>query len=200
MKRYGILQPTATSPAQSPTEPISLEEAKQYVKFIEASPADPAEEALLSTIITAAREHAETEQGRDLVQKQWDLSIDAFLEAEIQLRENLQTVDLVTYKDSAGATTTMTEGTDFITDLVRGTIMPPYNETWPTFDPWPSSAILIRFTCNPPATPAHILTAMKMLIAHWYENRGPLAPAGQQTEMPYAVTKLLEMGSRKSVK
>lgn len=200
MKTYGILKLTETSPAQSPAEPITLEDAKQFVKFIESSPADQAEELLLETLITAARETAEIMQGRDLVEKQWDLTIDAFMAQEITLREHLKTVDLVTYKDSAGATVTMAEGTDFIVDLVRGMIMPPYNETWPTFDPWPSSAITIRFTCAPPSIPSHIMTGMQMLIAHWYEHREAVNIGNITTELPWGASVLLNLGSNKFVK
>jgi uncharacterized phiE125 gp8 family phage protein len=199
MKTYGILKLTATSPAQVPTEPITLAEAKQFVKFIEASPADPAEEYLLEVIISAAREIAETIQGRDLVEKQYDLVLDTFVEPELRLRDHLQSVDLVSYKDSDGLTTTMVEDTDFIKDVDRGLILPPYDETWPEFTPWPSSAVLVRFTVSPPAVPSHVVAGIKLLVAHLYENRTPVNIGNIVNELPFAVKTLLEMGARNSV-
>lgn len=104
MVGYGSLNLTSSSPQQSFTEPLTLAEVKAYLLIPDRSPADDAEDDLLEGMITAAREEAETQQGRDLVEKQWDLSLDYF-PCEIRLRAPLQSVDLVKYKNSDGVET-----------------------------------------------------------------------------------------------
>lgn len=202
---YGSLNLTETSPPQSFIEPLSLETVKNFLKVPIVSPADTAEDAELSMFITAAREQAEILQGRDLVQKQWDLHQDYWPSYRIELRRPLVSVDLVQYKDSTGTVTTMTENTDYIVDTNKqpGLICPPYNGTWPTFAPWPSSSILIRFTSGYAPTSsfwsdtgARIKNGMLLLISSWYNQRLPFERgAGAIQEYPFAVTSCLSYGS-----
>ena len=97
---------------------------------------------------------AEYFQGRDLVLKQWDLHIDFWIDYFIKLRDNLISVDLFQVRNSDGTYNTLIEDTDFIVDTSKspGLVAPPYNQMWFTFTPWPSSAILIRFSCGIPHT------------------------------------------------
>jgi len=173
MAEHGSIVLTVTSPVQSYTEPITLAEAKAWLRLPEYSPTDAAADAMVSDLITAAREQAEMYQGRDLVAKQWDLALDYFTGLEICLREPLDSVDLVTYKDSAGASHTLAENTDYIVDLGRALIMPPYGESWPTFTPWPSSAVTVRFTTSGAAVSQSVLTGMKLLVMGWHSGRVP---------------------------
>jgi len=92
-------------------------------------------------LITGAREQAEILQGRDLIRKQWDLSIDYWSQFSVFLRAPLISVDLAQYKTSAGVVTPMVENTDFIVDTNKqpGMVIPPYNKTWPIFAPCTTS-------------------------------------------------------------
>jgi uncharacterized phiE125 gp8 family phage protein len=145
---FGSLALTETSPPQSFSEILTLAEVKSYLRLPDRSPADEGEDDELTSLIVAAREQAEILQGRDLIRKQFDLSLDYWNNYRIELRDPLASVDRFQYKDSNGTVTAMAEGTDFIVDTSRhpGFVAPPYNKTWPTFATWPSSAILIRFT------------------------------------------------------
>lgn len=207
MKNYGSLQLTEASPAQSFAEPMALGELRHYLKLETPSPSDAEEDALLNTYITTAREVAEIFQGIDLISKQWDLHLDWFYEGEIELRQPLTSVDLINYKDSDGNTTAMTENTDYIVDLVRGIVLPPYGLTWPNFTPWPSSAILCRFTSGYSTTHQfwsdtgkRILSGMKLLIALWYEERLPFKELGNISEIPYGVQALLGFGAKHNIR
>ena len=148
LSAFGSLTLTEASPPQSFSEILTLAEVKSYLRLPDRSPADQAEDDELTSLIVAAREQAEILQGRDLIRKQFDLSLDYWNNYRIELRDPLASVDLFQYKDSTGAVTVMAEDTDFIVDTSRhpGFVSPPYNKTWPTFATWPSSAILIRFT------------------------------------------------------
>lgn len=208
---YGTLNLTESSPAQSFTEPFTVAEAKTFLNLPARLEVDEEEDALIEAMIVAARESAEIIQGRDLVQKQYDLSLDYWRDYRVELRPHLASVDLVRYKDSNGATTDLVENTDFIVDTSKhpGILTPAYNHTWPAFTPWPSSAILIRFTAGLTSSHsfwsdagARVRMGMRYLIAHWFENRNAFERgAGRDvTEFPYTVTQLLQMGAIRRAK
>lgn len=169
-----ILELTATSPVQSYSEPLSLAEVKEYLKISDPSPVDSEFDNELNDFIQGAREQAEMFQGRDLVQKQWDLSLDCFPYCEIELRRPLLTVDLVRYRNSDGTYTTLVEGTDYVVDYAHGWITPVYGGQWPRPSYWPSAAVLVRFTAGVlNRVPQLVKLGMLMLIADWFNNRLP---------------------------
>lgn len=203
MRCYGNLSLTVQSPAQSFTEPLTLAEVKAFLGLPERSPADDAEDSMLEGFITAAREQAEVLQNRDLVEKQYDLTLDYF-PCEIELRTPLLSVDLGQYVDLGGVERVMTEGTHYLVDLRRGLVLPPVGGSFPSVALWPSSAILWRFTSGMSATDAfwndagaRVKVGMKHLISHWYNGRLPFEMGGgmQPAEMPYTVTALLSTGA-----
>jgi uncharacterized phiE125 gp8 family phage protein len=205
VKTHGTIELTDSSPAQSFCEPLSLDEVREFLHIVESSPENTEEQAMLEGFIIAAREQAEFQQGIDLTEKQYDLHLDCF-PCEIDLGYPLRSVDLVQYMDSDGDTTTMTEGADYIVDDVRGLVLPPYGESWPSATLWPSSAILVRFTRgyseNHPfwsSAGQRILIGMKMLITGWHEGRYPFSANGTPGEYPYGVTMLLSAGARNKV-
>jgi uncharacterized phiE125 gp8 family phage protein len=212
-RSYGTLQLTVTSPPQSFAEPLSVARLKGYL-HIEQD--DPTHDDDLELFIPAAREQAEIFQNRDLVQKQWDLYLDRFVPCddlnyrhhrhhhhEIELRSPLNSVDLVQYRDSDGAYTALVEDTDYVADLVRGLIVPASGKTWPSFTPWPSSAVLVRFnsgisTSDPfwASSGARVMVGMKLLISAWFNNRLPFGRGESvAAEYPFTVTSCLSYGA-----
>ncbi len=205
---YRSLNLTDASPGQSFVEPLSLSEVKSFLNIEESSPADSTDDVMLEAMIPAARELAEIFQGYDLVRKQWDLNLDYFRPYRVELRAPLVSVDLVQYRDSNGAYTSLTENTDYIVDVAKrpGQVMPAYNKSWPSFTPWPSSAVLFRFTSGRLITDpfwsdagSRIKVGMRYLISGWYENRLP-ATFGKLEEVPYTISALLGYGALRSVR
>lgn len=212
MNCYGTLRLLETSPVQSFAEPLTVAELRQFLAIptlAETSPVtvDPVDDEI-ALLITAAREQAEGRFGRDLVPKQYEMALDYWLGYEIPLRAPLVSVDSVMYTDSDGNVTTMAEGTDYVVDTVKhpGLIMPPYNKTWPTFTPSPSSAIRVQFTSGYAAgaafwsdSGARLKAGMKLLIGEWFENRLPLsydiASGGQKSTVLDRIDALLSAGS-----
>lgn len=204
---YGTLNLTQLSPAQNFVEPLTPEIMFNYMR-IPVADEESEEYNLLLVLISAAREQAEIAQNKDLVLKQWDKTHDYWPSYRIETRTPLVSVDLVQYTDSNGNITVMQEGTgqtDYVVDTSKqpGIITPPYNGVWPTFTPWPTSALLFRFTSgytNQDAfwrdAGARIKTGMKLLISNWYNNRMPFEiGAGAMEEYPYAVSSCLSYGS-----
>lgn len=205
---YGSVSLTETSPPQSFVEPLDVAEVGAYLRFSEADLADPGMESELTGFIIAAREQAEIFQGRDLVRKQSDLSRDFWPywpNPQIKLRPPLISVDLVQYRDSTGAVTTLTENTDYIVDTAKqpGIIIPPYNSTWPAFTPWPTSAILVRYSSGVAADSAfwsdagaRVKVGMKYLISAWFTNRLPFVTGiTAANEYPMSITSCLSQGA-----
>lgn len=203
--RYGTLNLTVQSPVATFQEPLNLAEVADFLR-IEAPEEDTAENNQLLAFIAGARNQAEILQEKDLIRKQWDLSFDYWPGYRIETKTPLVSVDLVQYKDSDGNVTALTEGVNYIVDNLKspGIIMPPWNGTWPTFTPWPSSALLFRFTsgyaCDDPfwaESGPLIKTGMKLLISHWFNNRIPFeVGAGAIAAYDYGVTSCLSYGAK----
>ena len=198
---YSSINLTESSPVQSFEEPLSVAELIEYLRL----PENTDEVETIQAMILAAREQAEILQGRDLVRKQWDLSLDYWPSGPIELRGPVSSVDLLRYRDSGGAYTSMTENTDYIVDTAKqpAIVVPGYNTAWPMFTPWPSSAILVRYTGGLAADSAwwsdagaRVKIGMKLLISGWFNSRIPWAiGAGGRSEFPFAVTQCLSQGS-----
>jgi uncharacterized phiE125 gp8 family phage protein len=195
---YGSLELTETSPPQSFVEPLMLAEMQSYLNLPEGN----TEGDTLQALIAAARATAEVFQGRDLVRKQWDLHFDYWPAPFIALRAPLFSVDLVKYRDSGGAYTTLAENTDYVVDLNKkpGGIAPPWGHTWPAHTPWPSSSILVRFTSGLAADAVfwsdagqRVKVGMRMLIAEWFSNRIPFG--FRVEELPFKITACLGWGA-----
>jgi len=161
---------------------------------------DTGEDAYLSAIITAAREYCEGFQNRAYITQSWELSFDYWPHCTIIdiPRGNLQTIDSISYKDSLGNVTTLTENTHFLVSNrgILGRISPPYAKFWPPFVPFPLDAIVIEFTCgygdSPSDVPAKVIQAMKLLVSHWYENRVPLIETAKPPkELEFTLSALL---------
>lgn len=206
MQTIGTLTLIGSSPATAYDEPISVSEMAHYLSLPETL--NYAEESQLAVMIAAARDQAEQCQNRDLVLKQWEMNHDYFWTEEIELRSGLVSVELVKYKDSDGNETTLVENTDYLVDTKKepGLIMPTYGNTWPSFTPWPSSAVTIQFTSGKTSTSVFwtgghgqkIKIGMMMLVSEWYNNRLPQsysAAAGGTGEFD-PIVRLLSSGAR----
>lgn len=193
-KTYGRLELTVTSPVQTFVEPLDIDaDVKPYLQM-DANH----EDTVIQGLMIAAREIAEEENGRDFVSKQYDLTLDRWPD-ELRLRSPLASVDSFSWKDASGTSTTMTAGTNYVVDLVRGLMVPPWGAIWPMRAPlYPSGAITVRFTTAAAPLPATVKHGMLMLIRHWFDQRIPFEIArGTMQELPYGVRRLFESGSRR---
>jgi uncharacterized phiE125 gp8 family phage protein len=188
-------------------EPITTDEAVHYMRIGTPSTADS---AFITGLIKSARKYCENLQHRAYITQTWEMSLNKFPCAyndrlnnvkksdviEIPMG-NLQTVDSVTYTDSANVAHTLAENTDYIVSTrgVLGKISPPYNGLWPTSELAPLDPVVIRFTCGyglAVAIPETIKQAMYMLIDYWYNNRDAAAQT-VSSEIAFSVKALLAM-------
>jgi uncharacterized phiE125 gp8 family phage protein len=202
MKTYGELR---LSPNQEFTEVLTKDDVRTWLG---AAPPDPedqsAQDALLDSLIVAARSVAEQAQHVDLVEKQWDYHLDmwpGYPDQAIELRYPLVSVDKFKYTDSQNIVHTMVEGVNYVVDTARGVVTPPWGQIWPLFAPRPSSAIYIQFTSGYTSDDPywqdigrHVLQGMRLLITGWHEGRFPFGR--QVLEVPYGPSALLSYGAR----
>ncbi|WP_407312056.1 head-tail connector protein [Desulfosporosinus sp. SB140] len=178
-------------------EPLSLQEVKDYLRV--DNDTDTTGDNYLSALMTAAREYCEGFQNRAYITQTWQMSFDYWPSYVINIpRGNLQTINSVSYKNSAGAVTPLTEILQYVVSTrgVLGRISPPYAQPWPPFIPFPLDAVVIEFVCGygdtAESVPEKVKQAMKLLVSHWYENRTPLTELRQApAEIAFTVSALL---------
>jgi len=155
------------------------------------------EASLLDSLEKAARRRVETVCRRALINQTWRLKLDAFPAAsEIRLPyAPLSSVTSVEYVDTGGTTQTMsTDDYTADTESEPGRITLAYAASWPTTRGI-ENAVIITYVAGYGTAgsnvPDGLLTAIKMLAAHWYEFRLPIVTGTIVAKVPLAVESLL---------
>jgi len=180
-----------TPPAE---EPVSLADAKAHLR-VDISDDD----ALIATLIKAARELFENYTRRALVTQTWDLVLDAFpAERELELpRPPLQSVTSITYKEADGSVQTFPTS-EYVVDTsgMFGRVVLKSASTWPSVQLWPAGAVTVRFVAGyggASGVPQAAKHAILLMVAYWYENREAVAvqPGVIAKELPMAYERLM---------
>jgi uncharacterized phiE125 gp8 family phage protein len=152
-------------------EPISLDEAKLHLKVDGAD-----DNALITALITTARQLAERETGRAFITQTWQMYLDA-APAEIEIpKPPLQSVTAITVIDDEGAETVVS---DTLYDVDASQNSPGRVKlkswcSWPTHREFASFIIEFKAGYGDAATdvPETLKQGILQLVAHLYENRG----------------------------
>ncbi|WP_217639403.1 head-tail connector protein [Aneurinibacillus thermoaerophilus] len=177
-------------------EPLSLEEAKMHLR-VEYDD----EDAMIQSLIRAAREYCENFQRRAYVSQVWELYLDTF-PAQIELpRPPLLSVEAITYRDAKGEQHTLSPDAYIIDAATEpGRV---FITSAPKIALFPASPVTIRFVAGyePVITdgntdyaagvPDAVKQAMRLLIGHWYENREAVTIGQMPTAVPFSVEALL---------
>jgi len=190
MLSFSLLTPPAV-------EPVLLADAKQQARIDTT-----ADDALVSNLITGARQWGEKFTGRALITQTWQLAIDLLPDATekwwdgerqgpitgldsvntISLpRAPLQSVTSVQYFDNAD-TPTVWPASNYFVDTVRepGRLALRLGAVWPVPQRL-TNGIVITYVAgygnDGASVPETIKTALRQLVAHWYEHRGDAATA-----------------------
>lgn len=154
MKFSITTQPTGTAI-------VSLADMKEFLRVEHTD-----EDTTISSIIDAAVQAAQDYTGRHFVSSGFSLYIDSFYNVEIPM--GIATISAVTYFDSAGDSQTLSVDkyySDFQREPGRIAFIDP-----PSTDTDRFNAVAIAGTLGETALPP-IVHAIKMLAAHFYENR-----------------------------
>lgn len=172
-------------------EPVTLAEAKAHLKLD-----TDADDALITTLIAAARARAEWHTGRALITQSWTLWLDAWPQVIALPLPPLQAVTSVTTYGRDGAAHVLDASTYFV-DTIAGRIALKDGHAPPT-DLRRLNAVAVAFTAGYGSAaadvPAPLREAILELITFLYEHRGE-APADLPLEClallaPYRMLKL----------
>ena len=175
-------------------EPVTLNEAKLHCR-VDVD----ADDNLITSLIIAARQLAETFTGRAFVTQtiQYDLTHWPSRRAIHLPRPPLQTVSSVTWWDTDGNDTILTAGTDYLVDNAPtfGKVLLPNGESWPNETLYPVHPVRVEYVAGyglAVAVPEYIKAAIKLIVGNWYENREAVLPHHiRATELPIGVQSLL---------
>ncbi|MFC1456272.1 head-tail connector protein [Microvirga arabica] len=167
-------------------EPVSLAEMKAYLRVDDD---DSAQDDLISGLIKASRLMIEAVSRRILIEQSWRVVLDRWLRDGVLLLplSPLIAVDSIGIADVSGTLTELPDDAfeaDGLSDLPRIAV-PDAPEPGK-----PRNGIVIAlragYGATPEAVPATLKLAIRILVAHWFENRGDVA--GSQILPPQALS------------
>jgi len=174
-----------TAPA---VEPVALDEAKAFLR-VEHSDDD----AVIAALVAGSRIHVEAQTRRALITQNWRMSIDAWpQDGRLLVRPApLQTLDAARVYDFEGVAHQV-DTQAFVADLANSALI---------FAPWALPApgrlaagievdVTAGYGDGALDVPEALRQAIRLLTAHWYENRG-LAAVGTVTVLPSTVAALI---------
>jgi uncharacterized phiE125 gp8 family phage protein len=159
---------------QPSEEPVSLIEAKLHLRvdFDE-------DDTLIASLISAARQAAETLTGRQFVNARWKLVLDGFPPCAIALAKcPVQSVVAINYLDMNSSVQTMPASTYTVdTACEPARITPVFGQVWPTSLPQ-IGAVSVTFDAGygaAPDVPEGIKSWIKLRLGSLYTHREEMA-------------------------
>ncbi len=172
-----------TPPAE---EPVSLAEAKQHLRVDSGD-----DDLLIGSLISAARQAAETKTGRQLITARWKLVLDAFPgpslmqsatgasfslpgHAILLAKCPVQSVVSIEYLDMNGTTQVM-PASDYVLDAAcePARLTPAFGKTWPSTLPQ-MGAVSVTFDAGygtASAVPEGLKSWIKLRVGSLYGHR-----------------------------
>ncbi len=180
---------SATLLAAPAAEPLSLAEAKAYLRV-----EHEADDAVIGALVTAARMQVEALTRCALMSQTWRFVRDVW-PADGRLRLNMgplqSIVALRTYDESGAAH--VYDAASFVLDKAALVIAAP-----PFALPLPGRShagieldLRLGFGDGAGNVPEPLRYALRMLVAHWYENRGLVAIGASVAMIPSTVNALI---------
>lgn len=147
------------------------------------------EDALVSALITAARERCEHEIGRAIITQTWERVLDAFPDDDDILlgMPPVQSIESVKYIDTAGVERTASGASYLLDDKDQGWVILANGSTWPDIADT-ANAVRVRFVSGwtaPSAVPESIKLWIKLHVGEWYFSR-EVASDKPRVELEYA--------------
>ncbi|MBI1204003.1 MAG: hypothetical protein GC182_15990 [Rhodopseudomonas sp.] len=174
-----------TAPA---VEPLTLAEAKAFLR-VEAGDDDD----LIDALIASARLHIEAQTRRALITQSWRITADAWpADGRLAVRPApLQALSAARVYDFDGVAQTV-DPQAFVPDIAASQFA---FAPWALPQPGQIAAgieldVIVGYGNAAADVPEPLRQAIRLLIAHWYENRG-LATVGAVTVLPTTVAALI---------
>ncbi len=199
MNKIELITPPVVSP-------ITVTEAKEHIKLDSDVTVD---DVLIQALINAAVNYGQLRNGRQYITATYDYFLDRFPAQEIELPLSpIQSITSIKYIDEDGATQTWSSA-EYESDLKNpvARIRPVSTATYPaTKDVY--NAVTVRFVAGfgdaGSDCPDAQISALKLLFAHFYENREALNKFASKNFMdipiPAAVNLLFNLENVRGVK
>ena len=172
-------------------EPVSLADAKHFLRVEHDDDDD-----VISALIAAARVHVEVKTRRALIDQTWRLTRDVWPASRRLpiVPVPLQEVTAIRVFDADGVPHAL-DVDDFAIDRLSAPAVLAFARSAMRAPGKLASGIEIDIVAGygdePDAVPGPLRQAIRMLVAHWYENRGVIAASGEVASMPVSVASLL---------
>jgi uncharacterized phiE125 gp8 family phage protein len=175
-----------TAPA---AEPLLVDDARAFLRVEHDD-----DDAVIAALIAAARSHVEALTRLGLITQTWRIMRDCWPgDGRIKPRLGpLQSVSAARVYDEAGIARSI-DASHFVVDRAAGVIASP---GWSLPQPGRAVAgieldVVVGFGAGASDVPQVLLQAIRMLIAHWYENRGLIAIGSSVAMMPPSVNAMI---------
>lgn len=173
-------------------EPVSLDDAKAYLRLDSDD-----EDALVTTLVTAARLHVEGTTGRALLTQSWRLVLDDWPSVGL-LRlpvGPLQSLTAITAYDINGDPVTLsTDGALWDAQAAPSLLyLPAGFGDGVVLRPFQAIEIdyVAGYGTDPADVPATLRQALLLLVAYWFENRDAVVLAGSGSVIPSGFDQLV---------
>lgn len=193
------MRPQYSISAQPNSEPIALNQASEHLRVDSTE-----DQTYIRDLISVAREYFDALTGRSSATTSYVLTAETWEDLFCQTgrinntsayviplyRTPLLTVESIKYyaPDASSLTTINAGDYRVITGAEPGMIQ--FKDSPPSVDDR-IDAIQIAFTAGSDCAPAMCKHAIRMLVAHFYENRTPIAFASS-SEIPFTLKSLIE--------
>ncbi len=185
--RYEFNYSLTTAPA---SEPVTLAEAKLFCRIDTDS-----DDALVTALITSARQTVEKQTGRALITQTWTAKLDRLPMATIfnLSYRPIQSVTSIKAYNEDGTSDAITVPDNIILDGQNGRVSLKSTAESITGDRL-SDVFEIVYVAGygaAGAVPEWAKTAIKQIVAHWYENRESAA-SGTMNDVPLSAKMIIE--------
>lgn len=154
------------------TTPVSLAEVKTHLRVTETD-----EDGYITGLIGGAVGYVENVTGRKLITQTWKYLLDEWpRDAEMVLPfGGCSAVNSIKYKGQDGSEATWSADYYTVdTESIPGRVVIAYDASWPSEALYSVNPISVEFVTGygaASAVPAGLKHAIKILVAHWFENR-----------------------------
>ena len=172
-------------------EPVSLADMKIFLRV-----AHDDDDDVIAALIAAARVHVEAQTRRALIAQTWRLVRDVWpARGRLPLLPApLIEITAIRVFDADGAPQLL-DVDDFAIDTVSAPAVLAFGRGMPPVPGKLAAGVEIDLSAGygdePEDVPAPLSQAIRMLVAHWYENRGVIAASGEVASMPASVSSLI---------
>lgn len=189
------------------SEPVTLADAKTFMRVSFTD-----DDALITELITIAREAVEAHTERALMPQTWELRRDDFPESDLSSdpssaivipgKAPLVSVTSIVYTSTSGSVVTLDPSTYIVDPYAEpGRIGLVFGQIWPVIIRRVNT-VVVTFTAgyaDAAHVPERLKLGIKMLVAHWYENREPVSSSGAVAkEIPWTIQMVIQSASARS--